>query len=149
VSAGVLLVSRARHSATLLDNGTVLIAGGQATSGPSAGGMAAAAEIFNPVTATFTPTAALIAPRRGHSAVLLPDGNVLLAGGEDNAGAVGAFETFNAGTGLFQSSGPMVVPRGGSTATWLPEQATVFVAGGWGPSAASWNSAEYFDPPEP
>ena len=64
---------RARHTATVLNYGLVLIAGGEATG---------AAEIFDPATQLFSPTLwNLTVPRIGHTATLFTDGSVLLAGG--------------------------------------------------------------------
>jgi len=73
VLASAMTAARARHTATVLDNGTVLIAGGEA------GGTA---EIFNPADETFSPTLwNLTVPRSGHTATLFTDDSVLLAGG--------------------------------------------------------------------
>jgi hypothetical protein len=64
-------VARSTHTATLLTDGTVLIAGG----GDST------AELYDPATGSFSPTGGMESARVGHSAVLLPNGNVLVAGG--------------------------------------------------------------------
>jgi len=74
---GDMTVPRDRPTATLLPDGTVLIAGGQnGASGPRL------AELFHPDTETFTPLAApLTQARMAHADLLLPDGRVLLAGG--------------------------------------------------------------------
>src|SRR6476620_7586403 len=69
--------ARARHTATLLSDGTVLIAGGD---------VAGTAEIFNPTTETFSSTLlAMAAPRIGHTATLFSDDSVLLAGGDTDS----------------------------------------------------------------
>ncbi len=76
---------RAFHTATALSDGTVLIAGG--ASAGSVGGnfvATAAADIFDPLTQTFTPiTGPLMEPLLLHGATLLPDGTVLITGGFD------------------------------------------------------------------
>ena len=59
------------QTATLLQNGQVLIAGGETAS----------AELFNPSTGKFTATGSMTISRTGHTATLLPDGRVLIAGG--------------------------------------------------------------------
>ncbi|MBA4148927.1 MAG: DUF11 domain-containing protein [Verrucomicrobia bacterium] len=71
---------RAYHTATLLQNGKVLMAGGSGTWGTTTGPLFSA-ELYDPITDTFTRTANLTATRLHHSACLLPDGTVLLAGG--------------------------------------------------------------------
>src|SRR4030095_2323223 len=69
--------ARARHTATLLNNGTVLIAGGDT---------AGTAEIFNPTTETFSSALlAMAAPRIGHTATLFSADSVLFAGGETDS----------------------------------------------------------------
>src|SRR5947199_5145771 len=69
--------ARARHTATLLNNGTVLIAGGDD---------AGTAEIFDPATETFSSALlAMAAPRIGHTATLFSDDSVLFAGGNTDS----------------------------------------------------------------
>src|SRR5215831_9372603 len=60
-ATGSLTTTRAYHTATLLDNGMVLIAGGYNAGG--GGGYVAAAELYNPATGTFTTTGSLNATR--------------------------------------------------------------------------------------
>ena len=71
-------VPRAFHTATLLNDGTVLITGGITD---FAGNTTTAAEIFDPNAGTFTPTASMNVSRAGHTATLLGDGTVLITGG--------------------------------------------------------------------
>jgi hypothetical protein len=75
-ATGSLAGARAGRTATLLSDGTVLIAGG----GDFSGNILAAAEVFNPTNATFAGTGALQAAREGHTATLLKDGSVLVTG---------------------------------------------------------------------
>jgi len=80
VETSGFLQPRAYHTATLLPNGKVLMAGGQGTWGATYGPLSSA-ELYDPLTDTFTWTANLTALRQNHSACLLSDGTVLLAGG--------------------------------------------------------------------
>jgi hypothetical protein len=70
---------RSHHAATLLNDGTVLITGGGCLGeGPSCG---REAETYDPATGQFTPTAPMLRSRVTHTATLLADGRVLIAGG--------------------------------------------------------------------
>src|SRR5262245_30747540 len=73
-ATGDMTVPRAGHTATILPNDKVLIAGG-----------VRAAELYDPVTGTFAATGELTKARNRHTATLLADGMVLIAGGGDNS----------------------------------------------------------------
>jgi hypothetical protein len=72
---GDMMEPRWGHTATLLEDGRVLITGG----GDGLG--SATAELYDPATRTFAQTGSMLQPRRGHHAVLLNDGQVLIVGG--------------------------------------------------------------------
>jgi Galactose oxidase, central domain len=84
-ATGSMTRPRDNHSATLLPDGTVLIAGGESQDCNKQwcifSGTQASAEVFDPSTGRFTPTAEMSARRAGHSATALNDGTVLVAGG--------------------------------------------------------------------
>ena len=71
-----MAVSRSNHTATLLTDGTVLIAGGSNRDGTTS-----TTEIYNPATGTFQMGATLQQARFSHTATLLPDGGVVITGG--------------------------------------------------------------------
>jgi len=140
---------RYRHTATLLQNGQVLIAGGETDPAPL--GAYNSAELFDPVAQTFT---ALLVPmtsgREGHAAVLLNNGQVLIAGG-DNAGPTSAntAELFNPTLAIFTPvTAPMAAARFSPTATLL-NGGSVLIAGGAtdsGGSSTVLSSGEVFNP---
>src|SRR5207245_1853106 len=124
-------------SATLLPTGKVLIAGG--TLGAS-GGFAtlSEAELYDPTTGTFTVTGPMTIPRNGHTATLLPTGNVLIAGGDNLASA----ELYDPATGTFTATGPMATVRSGHSAILLPT-GKVLIAGG-ASGGTTFTSAELY-----
>jgi Galactose oxidase, central domain len=103
VPAGTMTRPRDGNSATLLQDGRVLIAGGE-------GELAApSAEIYDPVSSTFAETGALIQKRSFHAAVLLGDGRVLLVGGCQPCAAMA--ELYNPKNGRFTRTGDMSVAQ--------------------------------------
>ena len=118
------------HTATLLPDGTVLVAGGI---GPEdrVPGYKVTAELYDPRTRTWTATANLITDRVGHTATLLPDGKVLVAGGDDfGLGAMASAELYDPVRGTWSATGNMLTPRSMHTATLLPD-GKVLVTGGY------------------
>src|ERR1022692_4730608 len=146
VPTGSLNTARYYHSATLLNTGVVLVAGGI---GPVPGGTGtlgelASAELYNPGTGTFTFTGNLNAARDAHSATLLNNGSVLIAGGSGVAGELASAEIYNPATAAFTLTGSLNTARYEHTATMLPT-GEVLIAGGYG-SAGVLASAELYNP---
>jgi len=137
-------VERAAHTATLLADGRVLIAGGFREEGTSEIAISSA-EIFDPETNTFTPTRDMNAPRDGHTATLLPNGQVLIAGGWNQTGRTSTAELYDPQTGKFEYTGSMMAPRQGLTATPL-KNGQVLIAGGDSARNAPQLIAELYDP---
>ena len=135
---------RAAHSATLLPAGKVLIAGGFREEGTSEIAIASS-ELFDPVSNTFTPTNDMNEPRNGHTASLLPNGKVLLAGGWNQQGRTATAELYDPQTGIFESTGSLMAPRQGLTATLL-KNGQVLIAGGDSARNTPQLTAELYDP---
>jgi len=134
--------ARLGHSSTVLNNGTVLIAGGRnawsARPGPSA-------ELYDIRSGTFSFTGSMNSPRLSHIAMLLKGGKVLVAGGENlDFAAIDLAEIYDPGSGLFTPTASMLRPRIGPAAAMLKD-GTVLIAGGADDNGLL-ASAELFDP---
>ena len=116
------------HSAVLLADGRVLVAGGAGT----------AAQVFDPVTATWTVTEPMAVGRGDHALAPLPDGRALVCGG-------GSAEIFDPSAGTWSSTPPMRESRSLATATLLHD-GRVLVAGGFLGWSGAHLSAEVYDP---
>ncbi|HYO73441.1 MAG TPA: kelch repeat-containing protein [Archangium sp.] len=125
----------------MLKDGRVLVTGnGRGVAG------AASAEIFDPITNTWSPAASMAYKRSMHAAVLLETGHVLVAGGYHDA-AVGILkqaELYDPSTGTWKPLGSMQLPRYEHTLTLLPNGEVLAVAGIGSPFAQV--SSEVFSP---
>jgi hypothetical protein len=143
---GYMQVSRYRHTTTLLADGRVLVTGGSYSNSPYA--LQASAELYDPATGSWTKTGDMKYARSGHSASLLSDGRVLVAGGaeEVRGGESRSTEIWTPKTGQWTSSGPLNVGRAEHSGTVLAD-GRILVAGGYTPSPYSpVRSSELFDP---
>jgi hypothetical protein len=154
-NTGSMTSPRADHSAALLSDGRVLITGGQTGRGNSGFTILDTAELFDPMTGTFSPTGSMTVARMNHTTTSLPDGRVLVAGGGGPAGTgnpggaggvpgLASAELYDPASGKFTATGRMVSARYWPTATLL-RNGHVLIAGGDdgnGPLA----SAEIYDP---
>ena len=151
--ASPLHTARYGHTATLLSDGRVLVAGGTSTTGqpcfPCLGLAwfpAKVAELFDPGTGEWSDTGSLNTDRSGtHTASLLSDGKVLVAGGYTNA-ALDSAELYDPSTSKWEYTSTLNTARSGHTATLLRD-GKVLVAGGIGVGTDSYrplNSTELY-----
>jgi hypothetical protein len=129
------------YTATLLANGKVLIAGGAAGFTPLS-----AAELYDPVSGTFTPTGNMRAPRLLHTATLLPDGRVLIAGGSDSQTLIptNGAEIYDPSIGTFAATGNMIFGHACQQATLLGNGKVLILGGDGANDRVPY--AELYDP---
>ncbi len=141
-NTGAMATARVNHTATLLPNGLVLVAGG---SGTSDGTPTDTAELYDPTSGTWTNTGAMVAARINHTATMLPNGLVLVAGGFTlgPGSPLNSAEVYDPTTGNWSPTASMANERQGHTATLLTN-GLVLVAGGYGEGWTA--SAELYDP---
>jgi len=138
---GSMNSARISHTATLLNDGTVLIVGGQDTTGTPV----ANSELYAPSGGTFAVSGALGTARYFHTSTLLGAGKVLVAGGDDISGnALASAELYDPSTKTFTALGNMGSARDSFTATPLGN-GKVLLAGG-GNTNGIQATAELFDP---
>lgn len=143
-SSALMHEGRASHSATLLMDGRVLIAGGFDRSDDGRGqSYLQSAELYDPRTQKFTPAGGMNYARAGHTATLLQNGTVLVAGGFAGMGALSSAELFDPATETFTQISSMKVRRGGGTATLLLDGRVLFCGGG---DREPTTTAELFEP---
>src|SRR5438067_6678137 len=122
VPTGSLFTARTRHTATLLPNGKVLVAGGN--NGPAL----SSAELYDRATGTWTATGSLGTARERQTATLLPNGKVLVAG-RSYGPVFNRPDLYDPATATWTATGSLCTARNRHTATLLPN-GKVLVAGG-------------------
>ena len=103
---GSLKTPRWQQTATLLPDGRVLVAGGADLNAGECCTPLTSAELYDPMTGTFSLTGSLTTARRGQTATLLADGRVLVAGGLGQQEVLASAEIYDAATGTFGPTGP-------------------------------------------
>src|SRR5712664_2110503 len=129
--ASIMSAPRALHTATALSNGRILLVGGTRIVNFGQRLAQNSADVFDPATNTFASTGSMTTARFQHTATLLPNGQVVVAGGNDGVNVFNTAEIFDSATGLFSPTGSMAFLRSSHSATLLPN-GNVLVAGGSG-----------------
>src|SRR5712692_917189 len=124
VAVESMTTGRTGHTATYLNSGLVLVAGGRGRTG-----YLKSAELYDRYANAWMAAASLTVPRTGHTATLLRDGRVLVVGGANGAGSVATAELYDPDPDKWSSAGTMRVRRIGHTATLLPNGRVLVVGG--------------------
>ncbi|HVE47466.1 MAG TPA: kelch repeat-containing protein [Acidimicrobiales bacterium] len=151
-TAGSLSPARTAVSATLLDDGSVLVAGGRTDSGP-----VGVAETYNPASGLWSTVDSLETARADHLAVALADGRVLVAGGGPAGSPLASVEVYAPASSTWSEARPMITARrlGDSSLTLLPD-GTFLAAGALGrteiydpgaPAVGHWSGTGYLSEP--
>jgi N-acetylneuraminic acid mutarotase len=147
-SAGTMSSARYNHTATLLPNGSVLVVGGSDGSSSLGGGALGSADLYNPSTNTWSSAAAMSQPRLSHTATVLADGRVLVAGGSGVSGLMSAADLYDPVSNAWTSTGSMTTWRYVHAAARLTN-GEVFVVGGsstvvtpeiYNPASGTWRA---------
>gem|GEM_PF-1251038 len=144
-ATGSLTTARAYHTATLLNSGKFLIAGGYAGGSDYFAGC----ELYDPSTGTWSSTGSLTLGRRDHEAVLLPTGKVLLTGGYNPGGGTAIkvnSELFNPTTGTWGAATSMNTKRQQFGLVWSPLVGKAIAIGGDEGKSTMSETVESYDP---
>jgi N-acetylneuraminic acid mutarotase len=140
-ATGSMHDARDGQTATLLLNGTVLVAGG--SNGRSGNDWLATAELYDPVSGTWTATGDMLTAGTGHTATLLPNGSVLVVGGH---GQPTLAELYDPASGTWTATAsPKIRYHVEHAATLLPD-GRVLVTGGPPNGRNGSRTAEVYDP---
>jgi hypothetical protein len=135
------LQARGEHTATLLADGRLVIAGGIDNSD----NRRVTTELFDPVSDTFSFGPDLVEWRDRHTATHLPDGRVVFIGGQGLDGPLSSVEVLDPTTDTIEPAGSLQVGRIGHASALL-EDGRILVSGGWGASDTPLSSVEIYDP---
>lgn len=152
-----LPLGREAHTATLLNNGKLLVVGGRNPNEGAADSAGALRDVqlYDPATGRWSEVKSLSASRFGHSAALLPNGRVLIAGGRNASGFLSSAELYDPETSEWTATGSLATPRARATSNLLAlavvnqsgAAGSVLLVGGENSNGAL-NTAELFNPTE-
>ncbi len=144
-NTGSMNEGRSNFGSTLLQNGKVIVFGGQSHTEEGDIILLSSAEIYDPTNGTWNTTGAMNAPRQSFLTVTLPNGKVLITGGVSSGEHVSSSELYDPSNGTWTSAASMPEPRIYATATVLAG-GKILVTGGERSNQLSYSTAEIYDP---
>ncbi len=147
-ATGSLATGRENHTATLLQGGQVLVSSGYGRNTNNTNSTIASSELYDPATGNWTTKGSLITARFTHTATLLPNGKVLVAGGDDNNfSPLASAELYDPASGNWSATANMTTARAYHTATLLSNGEVLVSAGGSAGLPSTYpGSSELYDP---
>jgi len=143
-NAASMSTGRFEPTMTVLEDGKVLVAGGVGDADSHRGVALASAELYDPANNSWSDAGPMSVARADDTATLLKDGDVLVAGGYDNAtGKLASAELYHPGDNSWSATGGLADARDAATATALPN-GDVLVAGGDNGAGAALATAEVY-----
>jgi hypothetical protein len=140
-TAAPMISVRWGHTATRLLNGKVLVTGG-CTNGYGTANLRAA-EVYDPGSGTWSTSAPMASARWAHTATLLPNGKVLVTGGNNGSSDLASAEVYDPASGTWSTAAPMAAPHPAHRATLLLSGKVLVSGSGSDPTPPS---AEVYDP---
>jgi hypothetical protein len=148
IATGSMVEARFYHTATLLSDGRVLVAGGS-----NGSKKLATAELYDPGSGSWTATGSMLEARSNHTATLLADGRVLVAGGALVAPGGSSYkqqhaELYDPDTGTWSATGDLsFISYRRPTATLLADGMVLLVPDGhsswvYTPGTGTWRATQ-------
>ena len=137
--AAQMNLERYDHTATLLNDGSVLVAGGNTNAFQTA-----ECELFIPINNTWNVISPMIEPRYSHAAIRLSNGNVFISGGDPSSGY--SCEVFDITTGQWKNSGAMFGYRSTHRIYYLSNADKLLILGGDALPPSTEDTWELYDP---
>jgi N-acetylneuraminic acid mutarotase len=132
---------RMQHTATLLQDGRILVAGGFTKSLQTN-----KCEIYNPSINTWTTIESMNEERSYHAAILLTNGNVFVSGGNPIYPWLKSCEVYNVSENMWSSAGDMLAYRTGHKIYYLSEIDKLYILGGDAQPETTEDTWEIYDP---